>query len=453
MEGNKDNKGEVRENFSFNNKVTSNTNWRKKENNSNITNSEQAKLESDIKFKNYNNNNCNISSTKNSSYEDQNLKFNKYTNNTNYYNSNYQDNLNPIKNNYNSKFYQGSYNENKFSTYTLTWKTRYSNYEDQYKLRKIDEDNNQFLDEHLKALEKKLEHKNIQEEILIYNNKLNLIESENEKIFTFEDLYKLNKIDDNIKYNIESMKFQKLTPIQTSVIPIILKGSDLMGCAQTGSGKTVAFMLPVINKLLLSIPKKPSLKKTSYPQVLVLVPTRELVDQIFRVTRLLTANTGLSIVSLYGGVGHEEQIKDLKSGADILISTTGRILDFLQSKIVILEQLDFMIIDEADRLLEMGFEKQLNEILTHIPSKIQILLFSATFSKEIRATAYGLLKENFIIASPNINDNDFNKNIDQYFEYVEERDKLQKLHSILQESEGSVIGIFLIKFFLIEKRQ
>lgn len=96
---------------------------------------------------------------------------------------------------------------------------------------------------------------------------------------------------------------------------------------------------------------------------MILVPTRELATQISKVSRLLSANTGISIVSLYGGVSHEEQVRDLRYGADIIISTTGRLLDFLQSKTVNLSFVETLIIDEADRLLEMGFEKQLNEIM------------------------------------------------------------------------------------------
>ena len=156
---------------------------------------------------------------------------------------------------------------------------------------------------------------------------------------------------------------------------------------------------------------------------------------------------------LFGGVAHEDQLKDLKYGVDILISTTGRLLDFLQSKVVSLKLVETLIIDEADRLLEMGFEKQLYEILNlhgkyiniilkDFPEKQyrQTLLFSATFCKDIKRTAKTLLKEKYLIAASNIDEYDMNKDIDQQFFYVDEMDKPKKLHEILQSSKGNVIS-------------
>lgn len=195
-------------------------------------------------------------------------------------------------------------------------------------------------------------------EIFIYDE-LGIV-LENTKLETFSEL----GYDSTLLSNITKMQFDRMTPIQKAVIPTIFNGSDLMGCAQTGSGKTIAFTLPILEKLMkVGPPRILMTPKVSYPVTVILVPTRELVDQIYRVARLISSGTGISIGRVYGGVPHDNQIKDLKNGVDILISTTGRLLDFLKNKLVSLSCVKHLIIDEADRLLEMGFEKQLNEIL------------------------------------------------------------------------------------------
>lgn len=176
--------------------------------------------------------------------------------------------------------------------------------------------------------------------------------------------------------------------------------------------------------------------------------------------------TGIKIVSCYGGMGFEDQIRSLKCGADIIVSTTGRLIDFLNSKLVNLSMVQTLVIDEADRLLEMGFEKQLNEILNlhgnnffiflDLPSKEsrQTLLFSATFSPLIRSTASQILRDDYLLAATGVYDSEVNKNINQKFYYVEENQKTSLLHSILQEQKSSVIGKFYFNFLVfVDKKK
>lgn len=235
-----------------------------------------------------------------------------------------------------------------------TWKGRYGN--DFYSVNNDDK----LLAEHLFHLNNKKDfnfNKLLEGKIYVYDN--NKLVNTNE-CHSFEEFVS----NETLLANINEMQFKQLTPIQKTVIPLILGKFDIMACAQTGSGKTVAFLYPVINSMLKEGPPEIHMNKfVSYPLVLILVPVRELAEQIYSVCRLMTKNTYIRVCKLYGGVKHDTQNSDLKAGIDILISTTGRILDFLKSGRISLSAIKFLIIDEADRLLDMGFEKQLNEIL------------------------------------------------------------------------------------------
>lgn len=239
------------------------------------------------------------------------------------------------------------------------WGSRYDRpyYYNNYQNNEVES----YLVEHINHQKKNLNlnlEKLMSAEILVYDEFNNLCKRTNAEKFTELGF------DSILMQNIVNMQFDKMTPIQRAVISYIFEGSDLMGCAQTGSGKTIAFLLPIFEKMMKGGPPKIIMTpKSSYPVTLILAPTRELADQIYKVAKLLAINTGISVGKVYGGVPHDSQIRDLKSGVDILISTTGRLLDFLSNKLVSLSCIKHLIIDEADRLLEMGFEKQLNEIL------------------------------------------------------------------------------------------
>jgi len=176
------------------------------------------------------------------------------------------------------------------------------------------------------------------------------------------------------------------TPIQAQAIPVILKGGDLMGGAQTGTGKTAGFTLPLLQRLM----DKPVSGK-SYIRTLVLTPTRELAAQVEESVREYGKYLPLKSMMMFGGVNINPQIKQLRVGVDILVATPGRLLDHLQQKTVDLSRVEILVLDEADRMLDMGFIRDIKKVLAVLPKQRQNLLFSATFSNEIKALADGLL--------------------------------------------------------------
>ncbi|MGB7537193.1 MAG: DEAD/DEAH box helicase [Anaerolineales bacterium] len=178
---------------------------------------------------------------------------------------------------------------------------------------------------------------------------------------------------------IQRAGFTAPTPIQTSAIPPALAGHDLIGTAQTGTGKTAAFVLPILQRLLAG-PRKCT-------RALIVTPTRELAEQIHEVIRALGAETGLRSATIYGGVGAGPQIQALQSGVEILIACPGRLLDHIQQRRAKLGAVEVLVLDEADRMLDMGFLPDVKRILSHLPAKRQTMLFSATFPKEIEQLA------------------------------------------------------------------
>jgi ATP-dependent RNA helicase RhlE len=176
------------------------------------------------------------------------------------------------------------------------------------------------------------------------------------------------------------------TPIQAQAIPVILKGGDLMGGAQTGTGKTAGFTLPMLQRLM----EKPVTGK-HYIRALVLTPTRELAAQVEESVRLYGKHLPLKSMMMFGGVNINPQIKQLHGRVDILVATPGRLLDHVQQKTVDLSHVEILVLDEADRMLDMGFIRDIKKVLALLPKQRQNLLFSATFSDEIKLLAEGLL--------------------------------------------------------------
>ncbi|MDL1985301.1 MAG: DEAD/DEAH box helicase, partial [Deltaproteobacteria bacterium] len=173
------------------------------------------------------------------------------------------------------------------------------------------------------------------------------------------------------------------TPIQAQAIPPILKHCDVMGLAQTGTGKTAAFVLPILNRLMGN--------KCGCLRALIMAPTRELAEQIHQAIEILGHKTRLKSVAIYGGVGINPQIKNLKR-ADIVVACPGRLLDHISRHTVNFSRLEVLVTDEADQLLDMGFLPDIKRILTHLPQKRQTLLFSATMPTEIRRLAKDILR-------------------------------------------------------------
>ena len=180
---------------------------------------------------------------------------------------------------------------------------------------------------------------------------------------------------------ISALEYEETTPIQTQAIPPGLQRCDIVGCAQTGTGKTLAFLLPALDRLLRDQ------AKTKNPRVMVLEPTRELAIQVAGETQKLAARTSLRIVSVYGGAGMTKQTDKLRRGVDVVVATPGRLMDHMRRKNVNLRDVQILVLDEADRMLDMGFLPDIKQIVSRTPRQRQTMLFSATMPPAISALA------------------------------------------------------------------
>jgi ATP-dependent RNA helicase RhlE len=191
-------------------------------------------------------------------------------------------------------------------------------------------------------------------------------------------------LDARLLTNIGRAGYSEPTPIQTMAIPKAIAGCDLLGTAQTGTGKTAAFVLPILNRLLTG--------QLGRARSLIITPTRELAEQINDVIRVLGANTGIRSATLYGGVGAASQIQALRSGVEILVACPGRLLDHIAQGHAKLTGIEVIVLDEADRMFDMGFLPDVKRIFKHLPAVRQTMLFSATFPKEIEHLAKQTLR-------------------------------------------------------------
>jgi ATP-dependent RNA helicase RhlE len=239
----------------------------------------------------------------------------------------------------------------------------------------------------------------------------------------------------HITTNLTKLGFRRPTDIQFRAITPIMKGEDVLAIAQTGTGKTAAFAIPIINHLC------NNKKKNRKIRSLVLVPTRELAIQINEVFNSIGFNTGVKVFSLYGGVEQDKQIQTLKEGIDILITTPGRMFDLISQGYIDLSQLETLVLDEADHMLDLGFLKDITDLMRHIPFKRQTLFFSATITDKIRKLAYSIVKNPIRIQiSP---ENPVNKNIDHSVAKIEMDDKRFFLERLVNENPESKFLIFV----------
>jgi len=198
-------------------------------------------------------------------------------------------------------------------------------------------------------------------------------------------------LDSTILQAVRDSGYETPTPIQAQAIPIILNGKDMLGCAQTGTGKTAAFALPILQRLI-SIKNNDNMKTKRKISVLVVAPTRELAIQIKDSFNIYGKYTGLRNTVVYGGVGQNPQVKKLQQGVDILVATPGRLLDLIRQGHINLGYVEVLILDEGDRMLDMGFIKDIRTIINYIPKKNrQTLLFSATIPPEVNKLAKSIL--------------------------------------------------------------
>jgi ATP-dependent RNA helicase RhlE len=237
--------------------------------------------------------------------------------------------------------------------------------------------------------------------------------------------------DPRVAEGIARAGFVTPTPIQEQTIPEVLAGRDVMGLAQTGTGKTAAFVLPIVERLL----KGPRGKV----RALIITPTRELAEQIHGDIRLLGGKTRLRSMTIYGGVGMNPQMKKLREGVEIIVACPGRLLDHMGQGSVALSTVEVLVLDEADRMLDMGFMPDVKRILRHVPRKRQTLLFSATMPNEIRGLA------NDILHKPAVAQIDHSrpaKTVSHAVYPVEPHLKTRLLVSLLRNTETDSVLIF-----------
>src|SRR5206468_2428255 len=183
--------------------------------------------------------------------------------------------------------------------------------------------------------------------------------------------------------------YENPTPIRAKAIPPILEGRDLLGCAQTGTGKTAAFALPIIQRLAAMQPDK-ARRGPALPRALILAPTRELAAQIGESFGTYGRHAGLSHTVIFGGVSQHHQVKAIHRGVDVLVATPGRLMDLMEQRVVSLKDVKVFVLDEADRMLDMGFIQPIRRIAAALPKPRQTLLFSATMPREIMHLADSL---------------------------------------------------------------
>ena len=217
------------------------------------------------------------------------------------------------------------------------------------------------------------------------------------------------------------------TPIQQQAIPIVLEGNDLLGCAQTGTGKTAAFSIPLLQLLYQQKTAQRGIK------ALILTHTRELAIQIDESIAAYGRHTGLSHAVIFGGVSQVPQTQALKRGVDILIATPGRLLDLMQQGFVSLQHLQFFVLDEADRMLDMGFIHDVKKVIAKLPAKRQTLFFSATMPPEIAGLANSILHQPKKVEVTPVSSTV--EKIEQSVYFVEKQDKRALLHHLLSDQD------------------
>ena len=234
--------------------------------------------------------------------------------------------------------------------------------------------------------------------------------------------------------------YESMTPIQAKAIPLVLDGRDMMGAAQTGTGKTAAFSLPLLQKMLRH--ETSSMSPARHPvRALVLAPTRELADQVAANIKNYAKVTQLRSTVVFGGIDMKPQTLQLKAGVEVLIATPGRLLDHIEAKNAVLNQVEYVVLDEADRMLDIGFLPDLQRILSYLPKERQTLLFSATFSPEIRRLAESYLQDPVLVevARPNATAT----NVEQRFYSTTDDDKRAVVRQLLRQRELSQAIIFV----------
>ena len=245
------------------------------------------------------------------------------------------------------------------------------------------------------------------------------------------------KLNNNVLEAIKDVGYEAPTPIQAKAIPLILEGKDLVGCAQTGTGKTAAFAIPIINNIHRIVG---SAKKRKLIRTVVLTPTRELAIQIEESFEKYSQFTSIKTMVLYGGVNQEPQVKALKDGVDVLVTTPGRFLDLFKQKHINVDHVHHLVIDEADLMLDMGFIADVRKVIKLTPENRQTLLFSATMPLAVRELADDFMTNAAFVSVDPVSS--ASTQVKQKIYFVEKEDKKKLLVHLIAEQGLKNILIF-----------
>jgi len=238
-----------------------------------------------------------------------------------------------------------------------------------------------------------------------------------------------------LQNNIASLGYTAPTPIQAKAIPLILKGRDILGAAQTGTGKTAAYSLPILQMI-----KKADSSELARVQALVIVPTRELSDQITLAIRSFALRMGLRILNISGGINISKQIASLKKGADIIVATPGRFIELNRQGHIPLSKVQFLVLDEADTIMDMGFIREVEQIIDLLPPKCQTILFSATMTGAVKRLSEKILNKPLLVEVDNLSPADLT--IRQIVHPIEKEKKNELLSFIIGSNNYPQVLVF-----------
>ncbi|MBO9480015.1 DEAD/DEAH box helicase [Salinisphaera sp. G21_0] len=241
-------------------------------------------------------------------------------------------------------------------------------------------------------------------------------------------------LDELLIQAVNEAGYQNPTPIQAKAIPMALTGRDLMASAQTGTGKTASFTLPILHRLA-------QMRASKAIRALVLVPTRELAIQVDNSFQTYGKHTAIKTAAVYGGVDIDDQLQVLKAGVDVLVATPGRLVDMINRKHIQLDSLRILVLDEADRMLDLGFRDDIQRIVQNAPTKRQNLLFSATFSKDIKQLAHDFMRHPVKIELEN--PNSAANTVSQSFYPVDQQDKPEILSYLIHGGRWQKVLVFV----------
>jgi len=259
--------------------------------------------------------------------------------------------------------------------------------------------------------------------------------------------YSVDTIGEDLFRNTQLCGYNRPTPVQKYSVPIGSAGRDLMACAQTGSGKTAGFLFPIIMAMIRTggTEAPDNSHRRVYPNALVLAPTRELAQQIHDEARRFTYCTGIAPVVIYGGADARDQLRQIERGCDLLVATPGRLVDFIDRGRLAMETVRFLVLDEADRMLDMGFEPQIRRIVEecYMPAgdDRQTMMFSATFPANIQRLASDFMGDYVFLTVGRVGS--ASKDVTQTVEFVEEHDKMEELMKFLLTIQEGLILIFV----------